>query len=123
MDFVPSDPNGAGGVAVQLTGESMTAFMDLNEKSSKVYEKYGIEEPPGKNSTMNSRKKIDFFIDFLQLNDSGSNENKQIPNELKYLLNRRFNNTLRHASETLEAKELKKLYEKMSINRVGDFNR
>ena len=116
------NPHGCA-VPVQLADETLSIFMEINQKTLKLYEKYGVEDVPGKNSTMNSKKKIDFFIEFLTLYDSGSEKNKNLPDQVKFILNRRYNNSLKHATETFEAKEAKKLQEKMFINRIGDSNR
>jgi hypothetical protein len=117
-----ANPHGCAG-PILLTGDEMPIFMEINQETLKLYQKYGVEDVPGKNSSMNSNKKIQFFLEYLTMYDSGSEKNKNFSDQLKFFLNRRFNNSLQHATDTFEKKELKKLHEQMHLNRVGDLNR
>ena len=110
-------------VPVVLSGKSLETFQDMNKKTMALYDKYGIQEPPEKGSKMDSRKKIDFFVEFLDMYDAGSNANKGLNTGLKQLLNRRFNNGIKHASDTFAPNELKALYGKLAQQKIGDFNR
>lgn len=111
-------------VSVELSGKSLEVFQELNLKTMHIYEKYGIEDVPGKGSKMDSQKKIDFFIELLQFYDAGSHRNQgKYDQNLKYFMNRRYNNSMKHAAETFEKAELNKLYAIMAEKKIGDANR
>ncbi|ETN17270.1 hypothetical protein PPTG_05111 [Phytophthora nicotianae INRA-310] len=95
----------------------------LNRLTGDVYAKHGVEEPPGRGSTMNVEKKLAFFLDFLKVHDSSSPENKNRPLAEKLFLNRRYNNAYRHATENFTARELNRLNVLMQKHQVGSANR
>ncbi|TMW56177.1 hypothetical protein Poli38472_008825 [Pythium oligandrum] len=84
-------------------------LLDITAKSSAVYAKFGLDEPPTKDSNMPRRKKLAFFLEMLQANDATSDENKTLPLGEKLFLNRRYNNTYQHAMEYLTQNELYEL--------------
>ncbi|GMF55098.1 unnamed protein product [Phytophthora fragariaefolia] len=99
------------------------SLMHLNRRSFAVYEKHGVEEPPGRGSTMALEKKLAFFLDFLKEHDSSSPENMDLPLAEKMFLNRRYSNAYRHATETFTASEINRLNALMRENHVGVSNR
>ena len=121
-DYKGSNPHGCA-VQVILSGKLLDIFQEINKKTMDLYDKYGIQEPPEKGSKMDSSKKISFFVDFLEMYDAGSNANKGLEVELKYSLNRRFNNGLKHAMDTFAPNELRTLYSRLAHKKIGDFNR
>lgn len=98
------------------------AAIRLNRRALDVYEKHGVSEPPGRGSTMDVGKKLAFFLDVLKEHDSSSPENRNLPLAEKMFLNRRFNNTYKHAMETFPSNELNQLQTMMKTHHVGAAN-
>ncbi|KAG7379321.1 hypothetical protein PHYBOEH_012000 [Phytophthora boehmeriae] len=99
------------------------ALLRLNARTLAVYQKHGVDEPPGRGSSMDVTKKLEFFLDVLREHDSSSPENKGLPLAEKLFLNRRFNNTYRHALTTVKPNEIDQLCGMMRIHHVGASNR
>ncbi|KAL3674319.1 hypothetical protein V7S43_000274 [Phytophthora oleae] len=108
------------GVPCRIDPEAMLC---LNRRALDVYEKHGVSEPPGRGSKMDVGKKLAFFLDVLKEHDSSSPENRNLPLAEKLFLNRRFNNTYKHAMETFPPNELNRLNTLMKTNHVGAANR
>lgn len=107
------------GVPFELPVES---FQRLNARMLEIYSRHGIEEPPERGSTMDVEKKLAFFLDVLREHDTSSQENRNLPMPEKLLLNRRYNNTYRHAVDTFTGGEINQLNELMRRNHVGAYN-
>ncbi|KAL4099784.1 hypothetical protein PRIC1_007583 [Phytophthora ramorum] len=97
--------------------------MRLNHRGLAMYDKHGVNEPPGRGSTMPLNKKLAFFLDVLKVHDTSSPEIKDLPLAEKMFLNRRYNNTYRHAVDTFSASELSQLHALMRTHHVGNSNR
>uniref|UniRef100_H3H8M2 MYND-type domain-containing protein n=1 Tax=Phytophthora ramorum TaxID=164328 RepID=H3H8M2_PHYRM len=97
--------------------------MRLNHRGLAMYDKHGVSEPPGRGSTMPLNKKLAFFLDVLKVHDTSSPEIKDLPLAEKMFLNRRYNNTYRHAVDTFSASELSQLHALMRTHHVGNSNR
>lgn len=96
------------------------ALLKLDEEAAQIYDKDGVEQPPGKDSNMTSKKKVKFFIEMLQLYDSGSDKNKSLPLHQRLFYNRRYNNTYRHAVDNFKTREMQMLTTEMMRLKVGD---
>ncbi|POM78202.1 RxLR effector candidate protein, partial [Phytophthora palmivora] len=107
------------GIPCSIDGE---ALLRLNSRSLDVYKKHGVDTPPGRGSNMDVKKKMEFFLDVLKVHDSSSPENKGLPLAEKLFLNRRYNNTYRHALDTFTASEIAQLNALMSEHHVGVSN-
>ncbi|KAG7375652.1 hypothetical protein PHYPSEUDO_000354 [Phytophthora pseudosyringae] len=95
------------------------ALLRLNRRALDVYQKHDVDEPPGRGSNMDVNKKLAFFLDVLKAHDSSSPDNQSLPLAEKLLLNRRYNNTYRHAAETFTANEIARLQALMRTHCVG----
>jgi hypothetical protein len=72
---------------------------------------------------MNVKKKLAFFVEYLELYDADSPGNKDKYNQnAKYFLNRRYNG-LKHAMGTLPRSQLQRLFSTMTEKKIGDCNR
>ncbi|KAK1947094.1 hypothetical protein P3T76_001104 [Phytophthora citrophthora] len=118
--------NTAKRTGIELSGVPCMADPDaairLNRRALDVYNKHGMSEPPGRGSTMDVEKKLNFFLGFLKEHDSSSPANRNLPLAEKMFLNRRFNNTYKHAMDTLPSNELNLLNTLMQTNHVGATN-
>ncbi|RLN92281.1 hypothetical protein BBJ28_00021419, partial [Nothophytophthora sp. Chile5] len=95
----------------------------LNRRTMAVYQKHGVNLPPGRGSSMDVGKKLAFFLDVLREHDTSSPENKSLSLPEKLFLNRRYNNTYRHALETFPPREITQLNAMMHASHVGAANR
>lgn len=107
-------------IPCQLTAED---FLALNALAMGVYEKHDIYDLPMKGSTMDSKKKIDMFLDFLDVHDSSSEKQAEAPLPAKLFLNRRFNNAIKHAEEHFTANEFRQLLKQVKDRRIGAANK
>lgn len=98
-------------------------FLAATQFAMGVYEKHGIIDLPMKGDTMDSKKKIDFFLDFLDVHDSSSERHAEAPLPLKLLFNRRYNNCMKHAQEHFTAREFRQLTEQAKERRIGAVNK
>jgi hypothetical protein len=98
-------------------------LLRLNGRALDVYRKHGVEEPPERGSKMDATKKLDFFLEVLEVHDTSSPENKNLPLAEKMFLNRRYNNTYRHAVNTFTEEEFTQLNALMRLHHVGETNR
>lgn len=97
----------------------VNARKQINRRSLDVYGKYGVKELPGRGSTMDVDKKLDFFLEMLKVHDLSSPKNKDLNQSAKMLMNCRFNNTYRHAAGTFTASEFDTLKALMRAHQVG----
>ncbi|KAE9330653.1 hypothetical protein PF008_g15681 [Phytophthora fragariae] len=100
----------------------VNARKQINRRTLDVYDKYGVKEPPGRGSTMDVDKKLDFFLEMLKVHDLSSPENKDLTQSEKMLMNCCFNNTYRHAAGTFTASEFDTLKALMHAHQVGVSN-
>jgi hypothetical protein len=119
-DGVPQSPNGVQAVPAPLSVERLVA---INELSSNVYRRYSMEVPPTRASNMSAKKKIAFFLDMLEANDSSSAAHDGKPLPEKFLLNRRFNNTYRTVNEVLRPAEFSRFERMMRQRQIGAHNK
>lgn len=103
----------------QLTGDDAAIIQQYNSATHALYTKYDIEEPPTRNSTMPVRAKIEFFLEHLELYDTSSPKNATVPLPVKLFLNRRYNNTYKHALEHFTAAEHTLLDAQMRARKIG----
>ena len=62
-------------------------FFRLTAMYKAVYDRYGIADPPTKETDWPSSQKIEFFIDMLKTNDASDPENLNVSDGGKTLLN------------------------------------
>jgi hypothetical protein len=98
-----------------------STLRSLTELTAQIYHRYGISEPPERNSKMSSKKKINFFLDMMEAHDTSSTH-ANAPLTHKMLLNRRYNNTYKHAVDVLSQAECVRLHTLMGIRRIGAQN-
>lgn len=106
-------------VMFQMDGDTLAALRPYNEAHSALYTKYGIVEPPTRGSTMPVNAKIEFFLEYLELYDSSSAKNATAPLPVKLFLNRRYNNTYKHALEHFTRAELARLDAQMRARKIS----
>ncbi|RLN55259.1 hypothetical protein BBJ29_009052 [Phytophthora kernoviae] len=95
------------------------ALLRLNARTLEVYRKHGVEEPPKRGSSMDVRKKLEFFLDVLREHDTSSLENRDLPLGEKLFLNCRYNNSYRYALETFTPNEINQLNGMMRTHHVA----
>lgn len=118
--YVPARPNGVEPISFNVESDVAADLMRINQEASNIYSKYDVEDPPGKDSSMPSKKKVDFYVELLQLYDSGSEQNKPLGLRMRLFFNRRYNNTYRWAVELFKDQELDMLHSEMMRLRIGD---
>jgi hypothetical protein len=84
-------------VTVELTGEEL---LELNDKTQATYAKHGISRAPGPDCNLSPAKLVLFFVDLLEINDSGSKQNESLSLPARLFLNRRYNNAYIHLTNT-----------------------
>jgi hypothetical protein len=95
-------------------------FMEFNASSIALYDKYGVDEAPTATCTWSTRKKTQFFVEALQLYDSGSDTNKNLPLPTKLFMNRRYNNTYVHLINTFPGEVVDKVHQECRRRGIGD---
>lgn len=116
LDAVPYKSNKSGAVSATISPDD---FLAINQRTRAVYIRHGINDPPAKGSTMDSNKKLAFFLDMLREHDTSDEANRTLPLPTKLLLNRRYNNTYRHAVDTFTPRELERLHALMQSQHIG----
>lgn len=95
-------------------------MLDFNQKMSAIHQKYDIHDMPGVDCKLNPGVLAAFFADLLQLHDQGSDENKDLPLPTRLFLNRRFNNTYVHLTNTFPPKVVKRVHALCRSRSIGD---
>ena len=108
--------SGCDSVVFTLDGDTFRAY---NFKQFEIYEKYDVFVPPTRSSTMDSRDKIEMFLEILTLYDIRQPRHRDCSIMLRGFLNRRYNNTYKHAAAHFTDHELNQLHTQMKIRRIG----
>lgn len=108
-----------GGQPATMVEGDIDLLKDLTLQQAAIYSKYGVEEPPDRNSQMDTQKKIGFFLECLKLNDSSDEGKKSIPMPLRMFMNRRYNNAYSHAVQHFRSEELQMLHRIMFEQQIG----
>lgn len=103
-----------------MTGDNFEKLEKCKLETLKIYEKYGVDEPPGKDSDMPVNKKIPLYVEWLQFYDSGSDKYRGHDLSLRVFLNRCYNNAYRHCVENFKESELDLLHAEMESLQIGN---
>ena len=114
--YIPLRTGGGDPFPVTLDPAELLAY---GEEQDAIYAKYGVTDPPTRSSTMNWRRKVEMFLEILTLHDIGQPRHRDCSIMLRGYLNRRYNNTYKHAVAHFNDRELKQLHIQMKSRRIG----
>ena len=122
MNRIGYTPSETGGGSVPI-GLDLNILKDATVENMKIYEKYGLQDPPLKDTPISSINKIELLLEVLVLYDTSSIKNKYLPLPQKMFYNRRYNNTINHAKDNLYPHEHQMFINEMRLRRIGETNK